>query len=137
MDLKDYHTFLESAYSKLPKNLQTSSRFEIPKVIIRYETKNTYLINFKDIVEKLIRDPRHFTGIFLKKAGTMGEIRGSQLFMKGLYKEDVLNKLIEQYTKTFVLCSVCNRPDTQILKEAKKSFLKCEACGARVEIKEK
>jgi translation initiation factor 2 subunit 2 len=67
----------------------------------------------------------------------MGEIRGQQLFLKGQYKEQVLNRLIENYTKTYVLCNICNKPDTEIQREGKKLYLKCTACGAREEIKEK
>lgn len=67
----------------------------------------------------------------------MGEIRGQQLFLKGQYKDQVLNRLIENYTKTYVLCNICNKPDTQIQREGKRYYLKCTACGAREEIKEK
>ena len=67
----------------------------------------------------------------------MGELRGQQLFLKGTFKDQVLNRLIEQYSKTYVLCKICNKPDTEIQREGKKEFLKCTACGAREEIKEK
>ncbi|MFX0032413.1 MAG: translation initiation factor IF-2 subunit beta [Candidatus Hodarchaeota archaeon] len=137
MDLHDYEKLLESAYEDIPENVKKLSRFEIPKVQIRIESKNTYIINFNRIINTLNRDRRHFLGVFLRKAGTMGEIRGQQLFLKGTYKEQVLNRLIEQYSRTYVLCKICNKPDTQIQREAKKEFLKCTACGAREEIKEK
>lgn len=137
MDLNDYEKLLERAYENIPENVKKLSRFEIPKVQIRIESKNTYIINFNRIVNTLNRDRRHFLGIFLKKAGTMGEIRGQQLFLKGTYKEQVLNRLIEQYSKAYVLCKICNKPDTEIQREGKKEFLKCTACGAREEIKEK
>lgn len=137
MDLRDYEKLLERAYENIPENVKKLSRFEIPKVQIRIESKNTYIINFNKIINTLNRDRRHFLGIFLKKAGTMGEIRGQQLFLKGTYKEQVLNRLIEQYSKAYVLCKICNKPDTEIQREGKKEFLKCTACGAREEIKEK
>jgi translation initiation factor 2 subunit 2 len=137
MDLNNYDKLLEKAYEKIPDNVKRSSRFEIPQLILRIESKNTFIVNFFKIINTLNRDARHFLGIFLKKAGTMGEIRGQQLFMKGIYKEQVLNRLIENYTKTYVLCDVCNKPDTEILRENKKLILKCGACGARLEIKEK
>ncbi|MFX1266718.1 MAG: translation initiation factor IF-2 subunit beta [Promethearchaeota archaeon] len=137
MDLNDYEKLLERAYENIPENVKKLSRFEIPKVQIRIESKNTYIINFNKIINTLNRDRRHFLGIFLKKAGTMGEIRGQQLFLKGTYKEQVLNRLIEQYSKTYVLCKICNKPDTEIQREGKKEFLKCTACGAREEIKER
>lgn len=137
MDLSEYDKLLEKAYEKIPENVKKSSRFEIPKVALRIESKNSFIVNFSKIINTLNRDARHFLGIFLKKAGTMGEIRGQQLFLKGRYKEQVLNRLIENYTKNYVLCDVCNKPDTEIQKEGKKLFLKCGACGARIEIKEK
>ncbi|MFX0042321.1 MAG: translation initiation factor IF-2 subunit beta [Candidatus Hodarchaeota archaeon] len=137
MDLYDYKKLLDKAYEKIPENVKQSARFEIPKVEIRIESKNTFITNLNKILNTLNRDKKHFMGIFLKKAGTMGEIRGQQLFLKGQYKEQVLNRLIENYTKTYVLCSICNKPDTQIQREGKKFYLKCTACGARQEIKEK
>jgi translation initiation factor 2 subunit 2 len=137
MDLNNYEDLLEEAYEKIPENVKKSSRFEIPKVELRIESRNTFITNFNKIISTLNRDRRHFLGIFLKSAGTMGEIRGQQLFLKGQYKEQVLNKLIENYTKTYVLCGICKKPDTQIQREGKKLYLKCTACGAREEIKEK
>ncbi|MFX0039073.1 MAG: translation initiation factor IF-2 subunit beta [Promethearchaeota archaeon] len=137
MDLNNYEELLDKAYEKIPDNVKRSSRFEIPKVEIRIESRNTFITNFNKIISTLNRDKKHFIGIFLKTAGTMGEIRGQQLFLKGQYKEQVLNRLIENYTKTYVLCNICNKPDTEIQREGKKLYLKCTACGAREEIKEK
>jgi len=137
MDIKNYEALLDKAYEKIPDNVKKLSRFEIPKVEIRIESRNTFITNFNKIVNTLNREKKHFLGIFLKTAGTMGEIRGQQLFLKGQFKPPVLNRLIENYTKTYVLCSICNKPDTQIQRESKKLYLNCTACGARQEIKEK
>ncbi|MFW9936563.1 MAG: translation initiation factor IF-2 subunit beta [Promethearchaeota archaeon] len=137
MDLNNYDELLESAYEKIPENVKKLSRFKIPEVEIRIESKNTYITNFNKIINTLNRDRKHFIGIFLRRAGTMGEIRGQQLFLKGVYKEQVLNRLIEQYAKMYVLCKICNKPDTEMQREGKSLFLKCTACGAREEIKEK
>jgi translation initiation factor 2 subunit 2 len=136
MDRNSYDELLKKAYEKIPENVKQSSRFEIPKVKLRIESRNTFITNFNKIIGTLNRERRHFLGVFLKSAGTMGEVRGQQLFMKGQYKEQVLNRLIENYTKTYVLCSICNKPDTQIQKEGKKNYMKCTACGAREEIRE-
>ena len=137
MDLYNYDKLLDKAYEKIPDNVKKSKRFEIPKVEVRFESKNTYITNFFKIINTLNRDKNDFLGVFLKKAGTFGEIRGQQLFMKSIHKEQVLNRLIEYYTKTYVLCNICNKPDTEIQREGKRLFLKCGACGAREEIREK
>ncbi len=137
MDLNKYSELLDKAYEKIPDNVKQSSRFEIPEVELRYEGKNTYISNFTKILSTLNRSKKHFCGIFLKTAGTMGEIRGNQLFLKSYYKPQVLNRLIKQYAKEYVLCNICNKPDTTVIRENKKQYLKCTACGARIEIKEK
>ena len=136
MDLYDYNKLLDRAYNDIPDNVKQSSRFEIPKVELRIESKNTFITNFNKIINTLKRERNHFIAVFLKKAGTFGEVRGQQLFLKGTFKAQVLNRLIENYTKTYVLCKICNKPDTEIQREGKKQFLKCTACGARIEIKE-
>jgi len=137
MDINNYQELLDKGYENIPDNVKKLSRFEIPKVQIRIEAKNTYITNFNKIINTLNRDRKHFIVEFLKKVGTMGEMRGQHLFLKGVYKEQVLNRLIELYSKTFVLCKICNKPDTEIQREGKKKFLKCTACGAHEEIKEK
>lgn len=137
MDINNYQELLDKGYENIPDNIKKLSRFEIPKVQIRIEAKNTYITNFNKIINTLNRDRKHFIVEFLKKVGTMGEMRGQHLFLKGVYKEQVLNRLIELYSKTYVLCKICNKPDTEIQREGKKKFLKCTACGAHEEIKEK
>lgn len=137
MDINNYQELLDKGYESIPDNVKKLSRFEIPKVQIRIEAKNTYITNFNKIINTLNRDRKHFIVEFLKKVGTMGEMRGQHLFLKGVYKEQVLNRLIELYSKTYVLCKICNKPDTEIQREGKKKFLKCTACGAHEEIKEK
>ena len=103
MDLNDYEKLLDKAYKKIPENVKRSSRFEIPKVKIRIESKNTFIVNFSKIINILNRDPRDFLGVFLKKAGTMGEIRGQQLFLKSIHKEQVLTFL---FTSFYILIYV-------------------------------
>jgi len=50
---------------------------------------------------------------------------------KGRFGEDTFRKLIERYVKEYVICPVCKRPDTVLVKEKRLMFLVCEACGAK------
>jgi len=51
------------------------------------------------------------------------------------FKPDTFERLIERYLNQFVVCPVCKRPDTKIVKEKRLHFLVCEACGARSSVK--
>ena len=72
MDINNYDELLDKAYEKIPENARKLSRFEIPKVELRIESRNTFITNFNKIISTLNRDRKHFLGVFLKKAGTMG-----------------------------------------------------------------
>ena len=48
-----------------------------------------------------------------------------------------INEKIFQYTRQFVLCPDCGKPDTQLMKEDGRLNLKCQACGAKHIVKTK
>ncbi|MBY9017179.1 MAG: translation initiation factor IF-2 subunit beta, partial [Candidatus Lokiarchaeota archaeon] len=60
MDLNNYDDLIDKAYENIPENVKKLSRFEIPKVQIRNEAKNTYITNFNRIINILNRDRKHF-----------------------------------------------------------------------------
>ncbi len=134
MEFEQYKKYLKQAMDQIPEGAKQKERFIIPDVEIRPEGKNTIILNFSKIIQKINRDVKHFLPIFLKNIGTMGEDRGGQLFLKGRPKKDVLNRHINEYVNKYVLCKICNKPDTSISKEDKKLYLICQACGARTPI---
>jgi len=51
-------------------------------------------------------------------------------------KRASFERLLQRYMESFVICPVCKRPDTKIVKEKRLSFLVCNACGAKSSIKQ-
>jgi translation initiation factor 2 subunit 2 len=66
---------------------------------------------------------------------TAGSMDNARAIFQGKFKVDTLNRLIELYSEVYVVCPVCKRPDTKIVKEKRFSFLSCDACGAKSSIK--
>ena len=66
-----------------------------------------------------------------REMATAGSMDGVRAIFQGKFKTDTLNRLIQLYAEAFVICPVCRRPDTKIVKEKRFSFLSCEACGAK------
>ncbi len=131
MEIEQYKKYLKKAMAQIPEGAKQKERFIIPAVKTMPEGKNTIILNFSKIIQKLNRDVKHFLPIFLKNIGTMGEYRREQLFLKGRPKKDILNRHINDYVTNYVLCKICNKPDTNIVKEDKKLYLICQAYGAR------
>ena len=62
MDINNYDELIDKAYENIPDNVKKLSRFEIPKVGIRIEAKNTYITNFNKIINTLNREKRRSNG---------------------------------------------------------------------------
>jgi translation initiation factor 2 subunit 2 len=65
---------------------------------------------------------------------TLANFDGNRALFQGKHNADSIRGLIDAYAKKYVICPVCGRPDTQLVKEKRLWFLQCEACGARSSI---
>jgi translation initiation factor 2 subunit 2 len=133
--MKNYEELLKRAQSKLPQEKGTEKRFDVPRVRSSVIGMRTIIHNFKKITDTLNRDPRHFIKYLTNEMATAGTIEEHRATFQGKFSHDTLERLTRIYTQDFVICPVCNRPDTKIVKERRLFFLKCEACGAKSAVK--
>jgi len=131
----NYKELLKRAHSQLPPEIFEHKRFEVPKVRSGNIGMRTYIVNYKEIAEALNRDQLHLLRYLSREMATAGSIDGVRAIFQGKFKSDTLNRLIEHYAEEFVICPICKRPDTKIVKEKRFSFLSCEACGAKSSIR--
>lgn len=135
--MQNYESLLTEAYEKVKKVEGTSGRFEIPKIKGHFEGKKTILTNFSQVTSHVRRKPEHFQKFLLKELATAGQRDGDKLILNNKIPSTKINLKIEQYVKEFVLCKECGKPDTEITKEDRLSFLHCLACGAKHSIRSK
>ncbi len=130
----DYAKLLDRAYSTLPKSVGTGERFEIPRVVGIRMGRRTILQNFGDISSKINRDPHHLLKFLSRELATAASLDGGRAIFQGRFDVQTVTRLLNIYAKRFVICPICNRPDTKVEKEGRYLFLRCEACGARSSI---
>ena len=128
---EDYAKLLEKAYSNLPKTVGTGERFEIPKVVGIRMGRRTIVQNFGDISNVLNRDPHHLLKFLSRELATAASLDGNRAIFQGKFDVGTVTRLLTIYAQRFVICPICNRPDTKMEKEGRYLFLRCEACGAR------
>lgn len=133
----DYEQLLNEAYGKVKKSESSGERFEIPKIEGHFEGKKTILTNFFQIASHLRRNPEHFQKFILKEVAASGQKEGDRLVLNMTVPSAKINQKIEQYVKEFVLCEQCGKPDTELTKEDRLSFIKCMACGAKHSVRSK
>jgi len=137
MTEQNYEQLLNDAYKKIKKVESSSDRFEIPKVEGHFEGKKTIITNFLQIVSYIRRNPEHFQKFMLKELAASGQKEGDRLILNMKVPSAKINQKVEQYVKEFVLCKECGKPDTELIKEDRFTFIHCLACGAKHSVRSK
>ena len=107
------------------------------KLLDMFEGKKTIITNFSQIISHIRRKPEHFQKFILKELAAAGQIEGDRLILNKRVPREKINSKIEQYIKEFVLCKECGKPDTELVKEGRLTFIHCMACGAKHSIRGK
>jgi translation initiation factor 2 subunit 2 len=131
----DYDALLNRGKDELPEKVEGHDRFIVPAAKVTQLGKKTLVANFGDICSKLNRDPDAVAKFLLHELGTAGIRSDGRMTLNGVFQAEEINLAIGKYVENFVLCKVCHLPDTQLLKEGKQSFIRCEACGAKYQTK--
>ena len=132
-----YEKLLDEAYKKVKQVDSSGARFEIPKIEGHVEGKKTILTNFFQIATHIRRKPEHFQKFMLRELAASGQREGDRLVLNIKVPSAKINQKIEQYVKEFVLCKECGKPDTELIKEDRLSFVHCLACGAKHSVRGK
>jgi translation initiation factor 2 subunit 2 len=132
----DYEKLLKKARDQLPEVTSKRERLELPRFNYARIGMRTVIFNFKEIADALNRDPSHLLKYMTGEMATAATIQGSRVIFQGKFLEDTFRRIMDRYMEVFVVCPVCKRPDTKIVKEKRLSFLVCSACGAKSSIKQ-
>jgi translation initiation factor 2 subunit 2 len=128
-----YEDLLDEAFESV-KPCEECGRFEILKVSGHIEGSKAIVTNFAQVAACLRRDPEHLAKFLFKELATSGDIKGDRLIFPRKVSSKVLNEKIEKYVHQFVLCPVCKKPDTELVSEKGKSYIRCMACGKKWEV---
>ncbi|WP_456370197.1 translation initiation factor IF-2 subunit beta [Geoglobus sp.] len=133
--MKSYDELLERAYSMLPEKVISRERFEIPRVSVQKEGSRTIVKNFGVIAKTINRSEEHLYKYLVRSLGTAGVVESGRLILQGKFTDREIQKEIDDYVRTYVLCKECGAPDTEFVREERVLFVKCLACGAKHSVK--
>jgi len=133
----DYKKLLEQAYKDIKPIEKSKERFEIPKIEGHHEGTKTILTNLPQVASYLRRNQDHLLKFLLKELASSGSIKGTRAILHRKITSGKINEKIEAYTKEFVLCDQCKKPDTELIKEKGYPMIHCLACGAKHSVRAK
>ena len=129
--MEDYNNLLEEACKKIKPVESKIDRFEMPKVEGRVEGNKTIITNFRQICSYIRRDPNQVVKVLLKSLAAFGSIKGDRLVLARKISSREVNEKLVSYINEFVICRECKKPDTELMKEDRFTFIHCMACGAK------
>lgn len=130
----EYEQLLDKAYKFVGKT-EVCDRFEIKKMNILHEGSNkTIISNFMQLALCLRRSPEHLAQFLYRNLATYGEIVGERLVLGRKISQEMVERKVELYVNEYVKCSKCGKPDTEIIEENGNNYLKCLACGVKVNV---
>jgi translation initiation factor 2 subunit 2 len=132
----NYDDLLKRASEQMPEVQAKKERLELPRIQIQTVGMRTTIANFKEIADSLDRDPQHVLKFLTREMATAATFHDSRAIFQGKFQRESFERLLQRYMEGYVVCPVCKRPDTKVVKEKRLTFLVCNACGAKSAIKQ-
>ncbi len=132
----NYDDLLKRACDQLPQVSEKKERLELPRLFVSTVGMRTIISNFKEVADALDRDPQHILKFLTREMATAATFHDSRAIFQGKFQRDSFERLLQRYLEGYVVCPVCKRPDTKVVKEKRLTFLTCNACGAKSSIKQ-
>jgi translation initiation factor 2 subunit 2 len=132
----NYDDLLKRARNEIPEVTLKKERLEMPRLFVSMVGMRTTISNFKEVADTLDRDPQHILKFLTREMATAATYHDGRAIFQGKFPRDTFERLLQRYMESFVICPVCKRPDTKILKEKRLSFIVCNACGAKSSVKQ-
>ena len=133
----DYEELLNRAIAKMPDIETTDARFVIPSPEYFLKARPQFWITLGNIADILNRDIDHLMKYLTRELGTAGKIEGTRAVFQGRFTRAQITDNIHAYVDEYVMCSECERPDTQLVRVERVLILKCSACGAHRPVKKR
>jgi translation initiation factor 2 subunit 2 len=132
----NYDELLKRACAQMPEVSAKRERLELPRIILTTVGMRTIISNFKEVADSLDRDPQHILKFLTREMATAATFHDSRAIFQGKFQRESFGRLLQRYMESYVICPVCKRPDTRVVKDKRLSFLVCNACGAKSAIKQ-
>ncbi len=132
----NYDYLLSRLYKKLPVRTRQTTEFILPELQITYIGVHTHIKNFKEICDRLRREPKVMMKYLLKELATPGTLdpHGTLIIHSRFSPQTILN-LLRRFLVMYVKCSTCGSYDTILIRQGKIWIVRCLACGAETPVK--
>jgi translation initiation factor 2 beta subunit (eIF-2beta)/eIF-5 len=134
MNKMSFEEMLNDAYEHL--DCTKNQVMVLPSFDIETSTVRLHWKNVKEYLKTIKRSPDHFINWLKQEMPTKpinwySSSKSDGMIVHGKFpKKNELTDLAIKYVETFVICSSCKSPNTDMVKEdSKKYYFSCNSCG--------
>ncbi|HDI85894.1 MAG: translation initiation factor IF-2 subunit beta [Thermoproteota archaeon] len=133
---EEYLEMLRAARESAPPVIVSGERFVPPRPVVVIEGRQTHIVNFREICNELNRDPQMVARYLSKELGSPYFLteNSRKLILSRRIDPHLVEARVKRFIDRYVICPLCKRPDTKLIKVKKALILKCEACGAETPV---
>lgn len=106
-------------------------RYKRPVITIQHTVNFTELTNLDEVAMKLARPSDLLLSYLQIKLATQASQAMKKKCLRGRFSVQQIEVLIKEFTRTLVLCNICDNPETELLVKKGTAYLKCTSCGSR------
>ena len=99
----DYKNLYERARKQLPEKVFEQSRFEIPNISSVIEGNKTFIVNIRDVLERINRGENHFLKFMAGELATSVTMEGTRAVFAGKACENNTTDTLRKVCK-----GICN-----------------------------
>src|SRR5436190_3475322 len=118
-------------------------RYKMPRLVVKAQGggcgNKTVVENLQAVAKSLSRPPLHILKFFGYELGTSTQCTQKsgvkEYVLIGIYSPVRLKEILEKFITNFVICPVCDNPETIIVMEDRAMSLRCSACGNQSDLK--
>lgn len=127
---------LDRAFESKPVIAASTSDFVIPKVDSLIQGSKTIIKNMSAIADKARRKGDDIGRYVSKELSVPISFDEQRLTVNSRFNAADLDRIINRYFQTYVVCKECGKPDTRLEGSGRGMLtLVCEACGAHYKVK--
>lgn len=119
-------------YEEYNQTAQPDQKISLTKPSVMIQNKRTCITNFEDICQKMNRSLDHVKTYFDKELSITSSLNANNnLIIVGIFHENKIMSILKQYIDNYLLCHQCKSCLTEIIKENRLQFIKCNKCFSK------
>lgn len=120
---------MDRVYQQLEDSKPEKTRLKLVKPVVNKMNKKTFFENFVTTCQSINRNVIDVQRFFEAELATSTSVSGdNKLVIQGMFKPKDVCTILINFIQSHVICKECKSHQTELIKEKRISYIKCNVC---------